>query len=189
MWRKIHLKKGKDQENNLKRIAESYVKKRLKESQGQKKRNRRGFKDNRTHCGPMPETEAKGVNAGNKSTSPSQNTGTNFPGKSSHFEHPPSSQLQLLVHWGPQPGCGRVCSPAPQSPSPRHRQRSAKRKGPHHFKAAPRNSRGRLLNGPRCNFNISVLPTHSRVQVAMSLVGKALSKSFLLILMKFFLLN
>lgn len=114
---------------------------------------------------------------------------TNFPGKSSHFEHPPSSQLQLLAHWGPQPGCGRVCSPAPQSPSPRHRQRSAKRKGPHHFKAAPRNSRGRLLNGPRCNFNISVLPTHSRVQVAMSLMGKALSKSFLLILMKFFLLN
>lgn len=143
---KTHLKKGKGQENNLERIIESHVKNRLQESQGQKKINRRGFKDNRTHRAQMPETETKAL----KSTSPSPNTGsprpslssTNFPGKSSHFENPPSSQLQPLAHWGPQPGCGRVCCPAPQSPSPRHHQRSGKKKGHHHFQAAPWNSRG-----------------------------------------------
>lgn len=36
----------------------------------------------------------------------------------------PSCQQRLQVHLDPQPGCGRVCFLAPQSPSPQHRLRS-----------------------------------------------------------------
>lgn len=190
MWIKTHLNKGKGQERSLESIIESHVKKRLQESQGKKKSNRRGSKGNKTHCARMSETETERHSTlGRKAPPPPQIEAAQdlqWAAQISHFENPPSSQPRLLARWGPQPGCGRVCCPAPQNPSPRHHQQSAKKKGHDHFQAAPWNSRGQLLNGPRCNFNISVLPKHSRVQAAMPLMGKALSKGFLLLLMKLF---
>ena len=105
---------------------------------------------------------------------------TNTPCKSPWFENPPSSQLQLLAHWGPQPGCGRACCPAPQSPSPPRRQRSGKRRQERdHLQAARWNSTGLHLDGSRYNFNVSVLPTHRKghcAQAVVSLMGRALSK-------------
>lgn len=135
----------------MERINEFHVEKGLEESQRQKKRNRRGVKGSRTHCAQTPETETKILNCGNKTTPPSPNTGsprpslssTSTPGKSSPFENPPSSQPRLPARWGPRPGCGRACSPAPQSPSlPRRRQSGKRKEGRDHRQAAPGNSRG-----------------------------------------------